>query len=54
MTPEKARAFLSRTEWYEMAERALRQPMPKYVRKKREEASKMLQEMEERKREEWN
>ena len=54
MTPEQARAYLDRTMWYEMAEKALGQPMPEYVRKKREEASKMLQEMEERKREEWN
>ena len=46
MTPEQARAYLDRTEWYEMAERALKQPMPEYVRKKREEALAILKKEE--------
>lgn len=54
MTPEQAKALLSRTEWHEMVERALKQSMPEYIRRKREEASKLLQEIEERKRNQWN
>lgn len=42
MTPEEARAYLDRTEWYEMAELAKIQPMPEYVRKKRKEALAIL------------
>lgn len=48
MTPEQARAYLDKTEWYEMVERALNQPMPEYIRRKREEARAVL------KREEQN
>lgn len=39
----KARSFLESTEWHEMAERALNEPMPEWVRKKREEAQAILE-----------
>ncbi|QZT34566.1 hypothetical protein HUR95_04145 [Caldalkalibacillus thermarum TA2.A1] len=42
MTPEQAKAYLNKTEWYEMAEKALKQPMPEHVRRKREEAYTIL------------
>lgn len=47
MTPEKARAFLDQTEWYEMAELALGQPMPEWVRKERKKARAILEGEEE-------
>jgi len=42
MTPEQAKAFLSRTEWYEMAELAKIQPMPDHVREMRRIAEEVL------------
>jgi len=45
MTPEKARAFLDQTEWYEMAELAKIQPMPDHVREMRRKAEEILNQM---------
>lgn len=50
MNESQARSYLARTEWYEMVERALKQPMPDHVRKMREEAYEILQKTKERKR----
>lgn len=48
MTPDQARGFLSRTEWLEMVELALKQPMPDYIREKREQAKKILAQHEQK------
>ena len=42
MTPEEARAYLDRTEWYEMAELAKIQSMPDHVREMRRIAEAIL------------
>lgn len=47
MTEAQARAYLDRTNWYEMVERVYGEKMPEEVRKKREEAYMVLKKGEE-------
>ena len=42
MTPDKAKTFLEKTMWYEMAELAKIQPMPDEIRKLRVEVYEIL------------
>ena len=42
MTPDKAKTFLEKTMWYEMAELAKIQPMPDHVREMRRIAEEVL------------
>ena len=42
MTPDKAKTFLEKTMWYEMAELAKIQTMPEHVREMRRKAESIL------------